>query len=219
MKAIIGAPAPNIDVSKWAQGSPTNLDQERGRVVMVSVFQVNCPGCFAHGLPEAKFISTRYGDRGVTVLGLATAFEDFDKNTLANLKLLLKTGEVIGETRKALSIHGQLKDGKKLPYTIPFPVGMDQLTKVIPGEITDKEISAFAYDNVPDLDQHPEEIRNQVLRQVENHLKSKEYAAETFEKYSLKGTPSTIIVDREGILVEVSFGHTTDLESIISKLL
>ena len=30
----------------------------------------------------------------------ATAFEDFDKNTLENLKLLLETGEVIGDTKQ-----------------------------------------------------------------------------------------------------------------------
>ena len=50
-------------------------------------------------------------------------------------------------------------------------------------------------------------------------MKSKEYSAETFEKFALQGTPSTIIVDRKGILRDVSFGQTGHIESIIEKLL
>ena len=54
---------------------------------------------------------------------IATAFEDFDKNTLDNLKMLAETGEVVGETKSALSTYGQLQDGSKLSYKIPFPLG------------------------------------------------------------------------------------------------
>jgi len=43
---------------------------------------------------------------------MATAFEDFDKNTLENLQLLLETGEVVGETKKMLQQD-------KIPYKIP----------------------------------------------------------------------------------------------------
>ena len=50
-------------------------------------------------------------------------------------------------------------------------------------------------------------------------MKSKEYAAETFEKFALQGTPSTILVDRKGILRDVSFGQSTDIEAWIQKLL
>lgn len=41
---------------------------------------------------------SKYHNDGLRVLGVATAFEDFDKNTLENLKLLLTTGEVIEAT-------------------------------------------------------------------------------------------------------------------------
>ena len=39
-----------------------------------------------HALPEAVNIYNKYKDDGVRVLGIGTAFEDFDKNTLDNLK-------------------------------------------------------------------------------------------------------------------------------------
>ena len=49
-------------------------------------------------------------------MGLATAFEDFDKNTLDNLKMLAETGEVIGETKTALSCIGSIKRWKQVIF-------------------------------------------------------------------------------------------------------
>ena len=121
MVVSIGDKAPNLKVAEWIQGKPTNIDNEIGNVILIEVFQVNCPGCFIYGIPGAIKIYRNYNNKGVNVLGIATAFEDFDKNTLDNLKLLLLTGEVIGETRKALGQYGQeLVEENKLPYKIPF---------------------------------------------------------------------------------------------------
>ena len=218
MSVEIGQKAPNFGVSEWIQGAPTNFDQEKDHVVLLDVFQVNCPGCFMHAIPEAINIYNKYKDEGVRVLGLATAFEDFDKNTLDNLKLLAETGEVIGETKNALSMYGQLKEGNKLSYKIPFPLGMDNLTKIT-GEISQDQIMQFIYPQIPEFDSQPEEYKNQIIQRVKDYLKTKEFSAETFEKFSLRGTPSTILVDRKGILRDVSFGQSGHLEGMIRKLL
>ncbi|MBM3910256.1 MAG: TlpA family protein disulfide reductase [Thaumarchaeota archaeon] len=218
MQAIVGQKAPNLKVSKWVQGLPTNIDKEKDRVVLVEVFQVNCPGCFLYGIPEAINIYKKYQGDGVTVLGIATAFEDFDKNTLENLELLLKTGEVIGETKSALSQYGQLADGNKLPYKIPFPVAMDSLVKES-GNITKERMLSFIYKQIPNFDSQPEDYKNQILERVKQYLQSKEYTAETFEGYSLNGTPSTILVDRKGVLRDISFGQSGDIERKIQSLL
>ena len=61
---------------------PTNIDKLAGNVVVVEVFQVNCPGCFLYGLPQAISLYEKFKDKNVKVLGVATAFEDYDKNTL-----------------------------------------------------------------------------------------------------------------------------------------
>jgi len=217
MSAVIGEKAPNFGVSEWVQGAPTNFDQERDHIVLVEVFQVNCPGCFMHAIPEAINIYNKYKDEGVRVLGIATAFEDFDKNTLENLKMLVETGEVIGETKEALSMQGQLNDGK-LPFKIPFPLGMDNLTKTS-GEINQEKILQFIYPQIPEFDSQPEEYKKQIIERVKSYMKSKEYAAETFEKFALQGTPSTILVDRKGILRDVSFGQAGHVEAMIQKLL
>ncbi len=218
MSAKIGEKAPNFGVSEWVQGAPTNFDQEKDHIVLLEVFQVNCPGCFMNAIPEAINIYNKYKDEGVRVLGLATAFEDFDKNTLENLKMLVETGEVIGETKDALSSYGQLQEGNKLSYKIPFPVGMDNLTKT-QGEISQEKILEFIYPQIPEFDSQPDEYKNQIIERVKSYMKSKEYSAETFEKFALQGTPSMILVDRKGILRDVSFGQSGHVDSMIQKLL
>ena len=217
MSVKIGEKAPNFKVSQWIQGLPTNFDKEKDHIVLVEVFQVNCPGCFLYGIPEAINIYNKYHSEGVTVLGVATAFEDFDKNTKENLDLLLKTGEVIGDTKEGLSQSGKLNDGK-LPYKIPFPVGMDSLVKET-GDINEMRVKNFINKQIPDFDSQSEDYRNQIIHRVKEYLKSKEYSAETFEEYSLNGTPSTIVVDRKGILRDVSFGQNGALEPLIQSLL
>jgi peroxiredoxin len=110
----IGSKAPNLQLSRWVQGTPTNVDNLVGNVIVVEVFQVNCPGCFLYGIPQAVSLYEKYKNKNVKVLGVATAFEDYDKNTLQNLELLLSEGQVIGETLKALKQHGKIVDENKL---------------------------------------------------------------------------------------------------------
>ena len=124
-----GSPAPDLQVSEWVQGGPINLKDYRGKVIVVEVFQVNCPGCFIYGIPEAIDNYNKYKNDGVIILGLATAFEDFDKNTVENLRLLLNEKKVIGETLTTLTYQSKLLDEGMLTYSIPFPVGMDKLLK------------------------------------------------------------------------------------------
>ena len=218
VSAVIGEKVPNFGVSEWIQGAPTNFDQEKDHVVLLEVFQVNCPGCFMNAIPEAISIYNKYKDEGVRVLGIATAFEDFDKNTLENFKMLAETGEVIGETKNSLSMYGKLQDGNKLSYKIPFPLGMDNLTKTT-GEISQEKIMQFIYTQISEFDSQPEDYKNQIIQKVKDHMKSKEYSAETFEKFSLHGTPSAILVDRKGILRDVAFGQSGHVEAMIQKLL
>ena len=72
---------------------------------LLLVFQVNCPGCFLHALPlfTELYKNEQLNDLGF--LTLSTAFEDFDKNTLANTELLLEKGRADGERRKKPSLN------------------------------------------------------------------------------------------------------------------
>ena len=213
----IGEKAPNLKLGKWVQGTDTNLDQEGDNVKLVEVFQVNCPGCFMHSIPEIINIYKKYRTDGLSVFGVATAFEDYDKNTLENLEMLLRTGEVVGDTKQALTQYGQLNDGK-IQFKIPYPVAMDSLVKE-GGEPSMEKMTAFINQQIPNFESQPDDYKNQIYARVKQYYKSKEYTAETFEMYSLQGTPSTILVDRKGILRDVSFGQSMNLESMVKKLL
>ena len=215
--AVIGEKAPNLKLGKWVQGMDTNFDKEGDNVKLVEVFQVNCPGCFMHSIPEIINIYNKYKGDGLSVMGVATAFEDYDKNTLENLEMLLTTGEVVGDTKQALTLYGQLNDGK-LQFKIPYPVAMDSLVKE--GEEPSMEkMTAFINQQIPNFESQPDDYKNQIYARVKEYYKSKEYSAETFEMNSLQGTPSTILVDRKGILRDVSFGSTANLEDMVQKLL
>ncbi|HEU04497.1 MAG TPA: TlpA family protein disulfide reductase [Nitrosopumilus sp.] len=215
MRAKIGEKAPNLKLSEWVQGLPTNVDQEKDHIILVEVFQVNCPGCFLYGIPEAINIYNKFKDDGVQVFGVATAFEDFDKNTLDNLKMLVETGEVIGDAKQGLGQNGKLDDSK-LSYKIPFPIAMDSLKTS--EDITEERIMDFIYNQLPDFDSQPDDYKKQIVQRVKDNMKSKEFEAETFEMYSLQGTPSSIIIDRKGILRDVSFGQMGNLEPTIQSL-
>ena len=217
MVARIGEKAPNLKVSKWVQGMPTNIDKEKDNVVLVEVFQVNCPGCFIYGIPASIELYNKYHKDGLTVLGMATAFEDFDKNTLDHLELLLTTGETIGDTLNALGQYGKL-NGTKLLYKIPFPVAMDSLKKASES-IGQEKIMEIVDANIPNFDSYSPEQKVELIERVKQYLRSKEYSAETFEEYALRGTPSSILIDKKGILRDVSFGQNGLLESRIQSLL
>ena len=217
MSVQIGQKAPNLKVSKWVQGMDANLDKQNDNIVVVEVFQVNCPGCFMYGIPESIEIHNKYKSEGVSVLGMATAFEDFDKNTLENLQLLLETGETIGETKKMLSQYGE-SQGDKISYKIPYPVAMDSLIKQS-GEAGKEKMDSLIKKQIPNFDEQPEDYKNQIYDRVKNYFMSKEFSAETFEMYALPGTPSSILVDRKGILRDITFGQNGLLESKIQALL
>lgn len=218
MTVKAGSPAPELKVSEWVQGGPISLKDYQGKVVVVEVFQVNCPGCFIYGIPEAIDTYQKYKNNDVVVLGLATAFEDFDKNTLENLKLLLQESKVIGETLTTLSYQNKLLNEGKLSYNIPFPVGMDMLLKErVP--IEGKRIMEFVNANVLDFELYHQKDKDQIISRVKSYLETKPYSPVTFEEYSLKGTPSTIFIDKKGIFRESAFGLPGLMATTVEKLL
>jgi thiol-disulfide isomerase/thioredoxin len=218
LDSLIRKKAPNLKIGEWVQGVPTNIDRELGKVIVVEVFQVNCPGCFLYGIPEAISVYENTSKSDVRVLGIATAFEDYDKNTLDNLKLLLTKGEVIGETLRALRMYGKLSNGNKLPYTIPHPVAMDALVRRT-GDVPESQILDFIEANVGSYQSYSEENKQMLFDRAKNYLVSKEFAALTFEEYKLRGTPSTILIDRNGLIRDIAFGADGVLQSKVDLLL
>ena len=114
--------------------------------------------------------------------------------------------------------QGQLVDGNKLAYSIPFPVANDLLIKEkLPLE--DERVMKFIRANVEDFDMYHPKDKDQITKRVREYLESRPYTAATFEEYGLKGTPSTIYIDKKGNLRETNFGSQGMMKYKIEKLL
>lgn len=76
---MIDVLAPPLRTSHWFNSAaPVTLEALRGRVVVVEAFQMLCPGCVAHGLPQAVRIAQTFAREPVTVIGLHSVFEHHD---------------------------------------------------------------------------------------------------------------------------------------------
>lgn len=213
----LGRMAPALAVSDWVRGPAVQLQQLRGRVILIEFFQVNCPGCFLYSLPQAIDIYQRYAELGLQVLGVATAFEDFSVNTPQNLRRLLENDELVGETLRALSESGDTQHGR-WRYRIPFPVAMDRLIKTeLP--ITERDVNRFIREKLPDFQHQPPQNQQMIKQRVFDHLQALEFHAETFERFQLKGTPSQVLIDKQGVVRVSQFGAYPNLESDIRQML
>ena len=67
---------PELAVTRWFNTpDPLTLASLKGRVVAVLAFQMLCPGCVSHALPQARKLSRQFSDDQVAVIGLHSVFE------------------------------------------------------------------------------------------------------------------------------------------------
>ena len=146
MDALSAYAMPEWDVAQWFNtDKPIRVADLRGQVVLVHAFQMLCPGCVIHAIPQARKVHELYGPQGVAVVGLHTVFE----HHAAMLPHALQ-----------VFIH---------EYGLRFPVGVD----------------------APSAD-------GQAMPR-------------TMRRLGLRGTPTTLVIDREGRLRAQHLGHVDDL--------
>lgn len=94
--------APEISVSRWFNTErDLSLADLREKVVVIEAFQMLCPSCVSHGLPQAQSVHDLFPKDKVAVIGLHTVFEHHDAMTPVSLEAFLHE------------------------YRITFPVGVD----------------------------------------------------------------------------------------------
>ncbi len=137
--------APELAVSQWFNArEPLSLASMRGKIVVLHAFQMLCPGCVAHGTPQAQKMHQLFPREQVAVIGLHTVFEHHDAMMPVSLKAF------IHENR------------------LTFPIGVDETGTNGPLPVT-------------------------------------------MERYQLRGTPSLVVIGREGQLVHHGFGQQDDM--------
>ena len=82
--------ASELYVSEWLNTDKSfELADFHGRVLVVEVFQMLCPGCISHGLPQAQRISQTFTQQDVAVIGLHSVFEHHEAMTPVSLRAFL----------------------------------------------------------------------------------------------------------------------------------
>lgn len=137
--------APELDVTEWVNSPPLNLASLRGRVVLLEAFQMLCPACVTHSIPQAQRVQKLYPADEVAVIGLHTVFEH---------------REVMGPS----ALRAFLSE-----FRVTFPVAVDR---------------------------HDDSGRNIPV---------------TMAALDLQGTPSQILLDRQGRVRSSTFGVVDDL--------
>lgn len=133
------ARAPELAVVRWFNTlGPIALASLKGKVVLLHAFQMLCPGCEAHGTPQAERAHRMFRNTDLIVVGLHTVFEHHAAMTPVSLEAL---------------IH---------EYRLTFPIGVDQ-----PGEGTPISV--------------------------------------TMQRYQMQGTPTSILIGRDGHIRHQSF--------------
>ena len=79
MNAPTDPTMPEWEVAQWFNTQqPISLADLRGQVVLVQAFQMLCPGCVIHAIPQARQVHEQLADQGVAMIGLHTVFEHHD---------------------------------------------------------------------------------------------------------------------------------------------
>lgn len=147
--------ATDIEAIEWLNTlEPLSIKALKGKVIAIHAFQMLCPGCVSHGIPQATAMHELYAEDDVQVIGLHSVFEHHEVMTIDALKAF---------------VH---------EYRLTFPIAVDQPSKGHP---------------IP----------------------------KTMEKYQLRGTPSLILIDRQGRVRANQFGRVHDMAAgnLIGQLL
>lgn len=107
--------APQWQVREWLNAdAPISLAGLRGKVILLEAFQMLCPGCVSHGIPQAQRARQMFPEDALAVLGLHTVFEHHEaQGSAAALKAFLHENRV----RFPVGIDAHA-DGDPIPLTM-----------------------------------------------------------------------------------------------------
>lgn len=102
-------------VREWLNADASlSLESLRGKVVLLEAFQMLCPGCVSHGIPQAQRARQAFPEDALAVIGLHTVFEHHEaQGSAAALKAFLHENRV----RFPVGIDAHA-DGDPIPLTM-----------------------------------------------------------------------------------------------------
>ncbi|MBN7795083.1 redoxin family protein [Parahaliea mediterranea] len=107
--------APAWHIAQWFNTpAPISLEAQRGKVVVACAFQMLCPGCVSHAIPQLKALHELFAPQGVCVVGLHTVFEHHEAVTASVLEAFLHEYGI----RCPVGIDAPARDGRPIPQTM-----------------------------------------------------------------------------------------------------
>ena len=107
--------APPWHTSDWLNTpEPLSLERLRGRVVLLHAFQMLCPACVSHAIPQARRAAELFAGTRLAVVGLHTVFEHHEAMGPASLRAFLHEYRV----RFPVGIDAPGEDGNPIPRTM-----------------------------------------------------------------------------------------------------
>jgi len=107
--------APPWRISEWLNTpAPIDLEAQRGHVVVACAFQMLCPGCVAHAIPQMKAVHELFSPYGVVVVGLHTVFEHHEAMTVTALRAFVHEYGI----RFPVGVDRPADDGRPIPQTM-----------------------------------------------------------------------------------------------------
>ncbi len=104
---------PEITASRWLNSDTKHtLKDYKGKVIVIAIFQIACPGSVKFGLPQAERIRKAFSKDEVAVLGLHMTFEKFDEQTPDKVQAFLKDSGI------ELPVAYDKPNGEDLPVTM-----------------------------------------------------------------------------------------------------
>ena len=111
--------APPLQVGQWFnQDQALTLAELRGKVVVLHAFQMLCPGCVSHGVPQAERVHRFFPRHQVQVVGLHTVFEHHDVMTPPALEVFLHEYRITHPVAVDLPVIGQAVPATMQAYNI-----------------------------------------------------------------------------------------------------
>ena len=136
--------APPWRIAEWLNTpAPIDLGAQRGHVVIACVFQMLCPGCVSHAIPQLKVVHDLFAPLGVVVVGLHTVFEHHEAMTVTALRAFLHEYQF----RCPVGVDAPAENGSPIPQTMVVRAeqhGKDGSGVEPPGQVTGDLDSRFA---------------------------------------------------------------------------
>ena len=108
-------PALDWQTTTWLNTpEPLDLTRLRGRVVFLHAFQMLCPGCVSHGIPQAQRVAEIFQAAPLTVVGLHTVFEHHAAMQLESLRAFVHEYRI----RFPVGVDAPGTDGDPMPRTM-----------------------------------------------------------------------------------------------------